>query len=296
MNQFKKGWMNMQNKSFPINYFNSVLTPVKNFIGRKQLSWPKLLFVILFLNGIMMIPIVINFTQTEAIQLKSTFPAIYDLIDEDVVDSLNQTTSEKGQVTFTEPFILEKEAGIVLGGVDEQEIEEALEMTNALVFAEDRFYLKEGDLPVSEITYTADVQLNGWQTVDDLQAEINRQWFQYNRVFIVATYSFMITGMLLMMNLLLVFGAAFFIRLAGRSAMIEINTYKESVNLILNAMGIPVLLAFLLGLVMPDISMIMSVQTFGLVVMLVLIYFRTQFSEDYVAKRKREASSHRGGA
>ncbi|HJA89904.1 DUF1189 family protein [Jeotgalibaca ciconiae] len=286
----------MQNKSFPINYFNSVLTPVKNFIGRKQLSWPKLLFVILFLNGIMMIPIVINFTQTEAIQLKSTFPAIYDLIDEDVVDSLNQTTSEKGQVTFTEPFILEKEAGIVLGGVDEQEIEEALEMTNALVFAEDRFYLKEGDLPVSEITYTADVQLNGWQTVDDLQAEINRQWFQYNRVFIVATYSFMITGMLLMMNLLLVFGAAFFIRLAGRSAMIEINTYKESVNLILNAMGIPVLLAFLLGLVMPDISMIMSVQTFGLVVMLVLIYFRTQFSEDYVAKRKREASSHRGGA
>ena len=286
----------MQNKSFPINYFNSVLTPVKNFIGRKQLSWPKLLFVILFLNGIMMIPIVINFTQTEAIQLKSTFPAIYDLIDEDVVDSLNQTTSEKGQVTFTETFILEKEVGIVLGGVDEQEIEEALEMTNALVFAEDRFYLKEGDLPVSEITYTADVQLNGWQTVDDLQAEINRQWFQYNRVFIVATYSFMITGMLLMMNLLLVFGAAFFIRLAGRSAMIEINTYKESVNLILNAMGIPVLLAFLLGLVMPDISMIMSVQTFGLVVMLVLIYFRTQFSEDYVAKRKREASSHRGGA
>lgn len=286
----------MQNKSFPINYFNSVLTPVKNFIGRKQLSWPKLLFVILFLNGIMMIPIVINFTQTEAIQLKSTFPAIYDLIDEDVVDSLNQTTSEKGQVTFTEPFILEKEAGIVLGGVDEQEIEEALEMTNALVFAEDRFYLKEGDLPVSEITYTADVQLNGWQTVDDLQAEINRQWFQYNRVFIVATYSFMITGMLLMMNLLLVFGAAFFIRLAGRSAMIEIDTYKESVNLILNAMGIPVLLAFLLGIVMPDISMIMSVQTFGLVLMLVLIYFRTQFSEDYVAKRKREASSHRGGA
>lgn len=286
----------MQNKSFPINYFNSVLTPVKNFIGRKQLSWPKLLFVILFLNGIMMIPIVMNFTQTEAIQLKSTFPAIYDLIDEDVVDSLNQTTSEKGQVTFTEPFILEKEVGIVLGGVDEQEIEEALEMTNALVFAEDRFYLKEGDLPVSEITYTADVQLNGWQTVDDLQAEINRQWFQYNRVFIVATYSFMITGMLLMMNLLIVFGAAFFIRLAGRSAMIEINTYKESVNLILNAMGIPVLLAFLLGLVMPDISMIMSVQTFGLVVMLVLIYFRTQFSEDYVAKRKREASSHRGGA
>ena len=286
----------MQNKSFPINYFNSVLTPVKNFIGRKQLSWPKLLFVILFLNGIMMIPIVINFTQTEDIQLKSTFPSIYDLIDEDVVDSLNQTTSEKGQVTFTEPFILEKEVGIVLGGVDEQEIEEALEMTNALVFAEDRFYLKEGDLPVSEITYTADVQLNGWQTVDDLQAEINRQWFQYNRVFIVATYSFMITGMILLMNLLLVFGAAFFIRLAGRSAMIEINTYKESVNLILNAMGIPVLLAFLLGLVMPDISMIMSVQTFGLVVMLVLIYFRTQFSEDYVAKRKREASSHRGGA
>lgn len=280
----------MQNKTFPINYFNSVLTPVKNFIGRKQLSWPKLLFVILFLNGIMMIPIVMNVTQTEAIQLKSTFPAVYELIDDDVVERLHQTTSEKGQVTFTQPFILEKEAGIVIGGVDEQEVEAALEMTNALVFAEDRFYLKEGELPVSEIPYTADVQLGGWQTVDDLQAEVNRQWFQYNRVFIVATYSFMITGMILLMNFLLVFGAAFFIRLAGRSAMIEIDTYKESVNLILNAMGIPVLLAFLLGIVMPDISMIMSVQTFGLVLMLVLIYFRTQFSEDYVAKRKKEAS------
>lgn len=286
----KKGWMNVQNRTFPVNYFNSILTPVKNFMGRKQLSWPKIIFVILFLNGIMMIPIVLNYAQSEEFQLEATFPTIHELVDEEVVAELGKTTSSNGQVTFPEPFILEKDQGVVVGSSNEEDITAALEEENALLFAEDKYYLKEGDLPISEVVYTSDVNWDNLQTPEEVQDEINRQWYQYNRVFIVATYSFMITGILLIMNIFLIFGAAFFMALAGRSALIDISSYKESVNLILNAMGLPVLAALAFGLFIPDISMIMSLQTFGLVIILVLIYYKTQFSERFVERRKKEVA------
>ena len=109
-----------------------------------------------------------------------------------------------------------------------------------------------------------------------------------NRMFIVATYSFMVSGMLLLMNVLLILGTAFFMYLAGKYSEMEIDSFKESVNMILNAMGLPVFASLVLGLFLPEITTMMSVQSMGLVVMIVLLYFKTRFSEAYIQSQEEK--------
>lgn len=279
----------MQNAAFPVNYLTSIWTPVRAFLGRKQLSWPKILFVILFLNGLMMIPISLNYARTTVFSLDATFPTLLEMVDEEVVAALDQTETKNGTVTFKRSFDLQTEDGLVAGGLSESEASTALEAENVIVFEENRLILKEGDLPISEVPYTADVDWSSLTTPDEVREEISQQWYYANQTYIVATFSFIIAAILLVMNLFLIFGAAFFIFLASRSAYIEIDSYKESVNLILNAMGLPMLVAMVLGLILPDITTMMSAQTFGLVIIIVMIYYKTRFSEAYVEHVKSGA-------
>lgn len=257
----------MQNATFPLNYFKSTLTPINMFRGRKFLSWPKIIFVILFLNGLMMIPIVLNYANEESFSLQATYPVIFEMVDEEVVNALNSE----------EDFFIEREQGVVVRGSDEAA---ALENENVLFFGETEMVLKEGDSPVSRATYTKD--LNWGRSAESVRTEISRQWYYMNRVFIVTTYSFMIAGMLLLMNVLLVIGAAFFMYLAGKNSNMEIDSFKESVNLIVNAVGLPVLLSLVIGLILPEITTMMSVQSMGLVLTIVLLYFKTRFSEAFI--------------
>lgn len=257
----------MQNATFPLSYFRSILTPVKMFRGRTCLSWPKIIFVILFLNGLMMIPVVLNYANDDSFNLAGTYPIIHDMVDEEVVEALNSE----------DPFFITKEKGIVAGGGDETA---ALEADNVVYFGETELVLKEKDTPLTRVTYTKDVDWG--DSVESVQTEIGRQWYYMNRMFIVATYSFMVAGMLLLMNVLLILGTAFFMFLAGKYSEMEIDSFKESVNMIVNAMGLPVFASLVLGLFLPEITTMMSVQSMGLVVMIVLLYFKTRFSEAYI--------------
>lgn len=266
----------MQKAAFPINYFQSIVTPVKMFRGRKQLGWPKLIFVILFLNGLMMIPIVLSYAGDSSFNLEPTYPEVFAMVDQEVVTALNSQ----------EDFFLEKGNGAVVRGGDEAL---ALAYDTVLYFGETEVVLKQGDAPLTRATYTKDVDWG--DSVASVQAEISRQWYYMNRVFIVATYSFMIAGMLLLMNVLLVMGAAFFMFLAGRSSIMELDTYKESVNLVVNAMGLPVLASLMVGLFLPEITTMMSVQTMGLVLIIVLLYYKTHFSEQYIQAQEQKAGT-----
>src|SRR5699024_3413801 len=140
--------------------------------------------------------------------------------------------------------------------------------------------LQEKDLPLSRVTYTKDVDWG--DSVESVRSEKGRQWYYMNRVFFVATYTFMIAGMLLLMNVLLVLGASFLMILACKYSEMELDSCKESVNLILNAMGLPVLASLLIGLFLPEITSMMSIQSMGLVVMIILLYFKTRFSEAFI--------------
>lgn len=277
----------MEAKKFPINYLSSTLSPVRAFLGQSQLKWPAIIVIILFLNAMMMIPLTLSFSQMEW-NLEATFPSVYSMIDEEVVKELQQSRMEKGILSFQEPFSLEKPAGVVAGGIPDSEGERALENRNALLFNGNEMIIKEEGAPLSVTAYTNDVNWASLQNPEEVKRAIENQWFRFNRVYLVASYSFMISFMLLVMNLFLIFGAGFFVYMAKRSSFEENSSYKESVNLIVNAMGVPVLLAVLFGLANPDITILMTIQTLGLVLMIVAIYFQTHFSKRYLKNKQQE--------
>ena len=273
----------MKTDIFPVNYLRSTLSPVRAFLGRKQLSWPKNLFVILFLNALLMIPIVLSFNELEW-SLDSTFPAVYRMIDDEVVEALQKSKTENGTVTFEEPFrIIKGEGeGEGAGGFSGSIHKEILAKKYALVFMDDEFIIKEDDAPLSVTPYTKNVNWDRVKSPDELKQVIEQEWFRFNRVYLVGSYSFLISAMLLVMNVILIFGSSFFVHLSRRSSFEENTPFKESLNLMLNAMGMPVFLAFIFGIFNPDVTVIMTIQTLGLVLMLVAIYFQTHFSETYL--------------
>ncbi len=282
----------MQNAIFPINYLSSILTPTRTYLGRKLLTWPKMIVVILFLNGLMMIPISLNFAQSAAFTLQPTYPTVFEMMDEEVVAQLGQTEMSHGLMTFTEPFRLEQTDGIVLGGASEADVTAALQEENALIFNDTSMVLKEGDLPMTEVPYAEDLNWQDATTPDAVRETISNQWYQANQIYVVATYSIMITAMLLIMSLFMTFGGAFFLYMAARSPFIEIDSYKEAVNLVLNAMGLPTLLTMVVGLFVPEITIMMSVQTFAIVIYLVWTYYKTRFSKGFMEREERRAVAH----
>lgn len=276
----------MEQKRFPIDYVSSTLTPIRAFMGRKQLNWFKIIIIIFFLNALIMIPITLHYSKMEW-SLESTFPSVYNMIDDEVVQQLQQTEIVKGVATFDNSFSLETPSGIVAIGLSESDEEQALEKRNILLFTKKEMMIKEEGTPLSKVPYTNDVNWSNIETPEQVKQTIEEQWFRFNRVYIVASYSFMISFALFIMNLFLIFGSGMFIYLARRNSFEEKAPYKESVNIILNSMGVPVLLAFLFGLYNPDITILMTIQTLGLVLMIVAIYFQTRFSEKYLKKKQQ---------
>lgn len=233
-----------------------------------------------------MIPITLHYSKMEW-SLESTFPSVYNMIDDEVVQQLQQTEIVKGVATFDNSFSLETPSGIVAIGLSESDEEQALEKRNILLFTKKEMMIKEEGTPLSKVPYTNDVNWSNIETPEQVKQTIEEQWFRFNRVYIVASYSFMISFALFIMNLFLIFGSGMFIYLARRNSFEEKAPYKESVNIILNSMGVPVLLAFLFGLYNPDITILMTIQTLGLVLMIVAIYFQTRFSEKYLKKKQQ---------
>lgn len=269
---------------FPLNYFKSIWTPKQVYVGRRNLNWFQLIFILLFLNALLVIPVTLHYTKMDDLPIDGTFPNAFSLIDESVVAELKDEQFVNGTMEVKEPFYIEKDQGVIGAGLEEGEVEKALEKENALLFLEKELLLKEGDHPVSEVPFTKDFDLSKIETVDDLKEEISRQWFVHNKSFVVGSFSFIIFTILLVSLLAIVLGASLFIYLARRSRMINIRSFKESVNLIVNCTSLGSIIAMIGGLIYFDIVVMIMIQSIGLVCMLLAVFFKSAKYETEQAK------------
>lgn len=74
--------INLKIDIFPINYFKSVGTPTRAFKNRHKLNWFQLIIVLFFLNGLMTIPVTLNYTKLNFIPLEEFYPNAIQIIDE----------------------------------------------------------------------------------------------------------------------------------------------------------------------------------------------------------------------
>lgn len=269
----------MKSDVFPLNYFKNIWSPKQIFKNRHQLNWFQIFVVLLFVNSLLMIPVALNYVKMDTFPVEDTFPGSFGLLDKAVVLKLQAGNYENGTLELPESFVLSTENGTVSGLLTESEIDEALAAENALVFQENEFVIKEGSQSVETIPYTKDFDLSKVTKVAELKEALSRQWFIKNKAYTVATLMSLVFSITLVSTLFLTFGSAIFLYLTKKSKFSSIDTYKESVNLLTNCIGLPSLIALLIGLIQFDIIIMLMIQSVGLVIMLLFVFYQTRFND-----------------
>ena len=279
----------MKSDVFPLNYFKSIWSPKQIFKNRHQLNWFQIFVVLLFVNSLLMIPVALNYVKMDTFPVEDTLPGSFGLIDEAVVLKLQAGNYENGTLKLPESFVLSTENGMVSGLLTESETDEALSADNALLFQETEFVIKEGDQSLETIPYTKDFDLSKVTTVAELKEALSRQWFIKNKAYTVATLMSLVFSITLVSTLFLTFGSAIFLYLTKKSKFSSINSYKESVNLLTNCIGLPSFVALLLGLIQFDIIIMLMIQSVGLVMMLLVVFYKTRFNDKTSGKEVKKA-------
>lgn len=279
----------MKSDVFPLNYFKSIWSPKQIFKNRHQLNWFQIFVVLLFVNSLLMIPVALNYVKMDTFPVEDTLPGSFGLIDETVVLKLQAGNYENGTLELPESFVLSTENGMVSGLLTESETDEALTADNALLFQETEFVIKEGDQSLETIPYTKDFDLSKVTTVAELKEALSRQWFIKNKAYTVATLMSLVFSITLVSTLFLTFGSAIFLYLTKKSKFSSINSYKESVNLLTNCIGLPSFVALLLGLIQFDIIIMLMIQSVGLVMMLLIVFYQTRFNDKTSGKEVKKA-------
>lgn len=88
-----------------------------------------------------------------------------------------------------------------------------------------------------------------------------------------------IGSLFLLTNLVFVFGGGFILWLGRKSPMITISSFKETVNLMVNILGPISLLVTIMGFIKFDISLLMTVQMLGAVLVFLMVYAKTRFND-----------------
>lgn len=270
----------MKTDAFPLNYFKSIWSPTKSFKNRHQLNWFQIFIVLLFVNSLLMIPVSLNYMEMDTYPVEGTLPNSFGLIDETDVLNLQEGTYENGTLDLPSSFVRTSDKGTVAGLLSDTEMEQALDAENALVFQKDAVIIKEGDQTVSTVPYTKDFDLSKVTNVNDAKESLSRQWFIKNRGYVVATLMFLVFSITFVSTIFLTFGSAVFLYLTKKSDYSSIKTYKESVNFISNCMGLPTLIALIIGLIQFDIVVMLMIQSVGLVVMLLLAFYQTRYNDE----------------
>lgn len=272
--------MRLKTDVFPLNYIKSIWAPLTAFKNRFKLNWLMITVAILFLNALLVIPVTLNYADMDSFPLDEYYPNAVRLIDDQVVNELQNVDVNEGTMSIPEPFYVDNAHGEIIGGYSMEELSNLVSSPNFIAFQENQLVIGEEGLPTATVLYTRDVHFGEMETKEQVVEEISRQWFNQNRVLIVLVFSFLISSFLLFMLLFLVFGSAFLLYLTKKGHLTTIKTYKESVNLILNSLGVPTLVAMIYGIFHFDLYIMVTIQTLGLVGYLIYIWYKVQFNDD----------------
>ncbi|MGM0124427.1 hypothetical protein IGI37_001805 [Enterococcus sp. AZ194] len=274
----------MKTDGFPINYFQSILSPQKIFNFRKQFNWFQLLVLYLFLTALLVIPATLSFAGMKTIDETQFMPHVKDLLTAQVAREVQQLSVEKGQLKELQTKVFETTkteigTGIIGTNLSEEQVNET---EYSLNFQENKWQIREridGKSYTYQMNYSNKFAPEKVTSQEMLQKVINEEFVRNNRSSLILTMSVTTTFLLFMMNLLLVLGAAFFLWLTKKSRLSSIESYTESLSMVLMSMGASSIIALLVGLVHFDITVMIGIQSFGLIVMLFASYVKTRFKE-----------------
>lgn len=266
---------------FPINYFVIAFSAIKSFTQRHYLKhWQKVIVIIL-LHSLLMIPLSLQLGRATGEDLSIYVPEVMEYIDQVVVDELNTIDNEANILLIQEVKVIKEDQDRFIAlAPSEQQGEDLLQGRSGVIYTPEQFLIiNEGRL-VFEQPYTGEKSLNHAANSDELKQLMSQQWFWSNRTSIILTNYIHLNVLVITSLILLIVGASFFISLMRKNDLYSINSYNEALTIVLNCLGLPSLIAMLVGLVNNNPITLLTTQGLLFVLMVIWVYWKTHFNDE----------------
>ncbi|WP_010632784.1 maltodextrose utilization protein MalA [Sporolactobacillus vineae] len=278
--------MMRENLPFPANFFMAIFFPKRIFLKRKMLSWLQIIIIFVFMNGCLMVPISLFLSSMSGINTKYIIPSISKSITDDFAQRLSDyqltdgTLSGKGndfQIKNMHTFL----AVDLKNRIKVQGSRFHLKMSsfsNSLIFKKHGFVITDQNGFGFYLKYLNNVQLT-MKNARDVKEFVGEALFNQYRPFLVGTISLLIYAGLLIANLLLMGIVTLILWLTKVSHYSSIGSLREAGSVIIMAAGLPSIATLAFSLVDFNITLLLMIQSLGLVIMLTLIFWRTSFQD-----------------
>lgn len=264
----------MKLSQFPVSYFSNCFSAKKMFLNRKELKVWQMLIVMIFLIFVMLNPVAINANKSPEFKLDSIMPNLMEQVSKAPIEELKQ-------ISFKNNELVEKETKEINQGIylnaSEKEFEK---VKTGLNFEKNRLVMKDKNSLVFQLGYTEDWDLEGITTNKEFNTWLTKEWNRQNAPYRIMSMTMMIGLLVLSSTLFLVFGTAFFIWLTKKNHISSIKSYREAMNVTLNSLFLSTMIATVVGIIHYDITLMMTIQSFGLAIQILVIFVKTKFNDN----------------
>ena len=261
---------------YPFSYFNSIWGLRKPLSYRFGLNWFQLIFTSIFLISLSMVPIAIQNSSQDTYPLETFIDDVYSpLTDSVIMDLASNAQVVDGRFAYTGSN--PSQPSIQLGDPETSTYPEEL----LLNFRADQLVISKQGKELTNIHYQA-ITTESFQSKENLTKAISKDWYQQNRVYVSL---FLVLGSFFLFGLnffIVALGASLLLYFTKKSRLFSLKTYKECCHFILNCLGLPTLIAMILGLLGQNMTTLITVQNILFVLYLVIIFYKTHFRDpDY---------------
>lgn len=260
-----------------MDFFWGMCLPKRMFASRKLFGWGKLVIIFVFLTACLMIPVSLNFAKQDSFDLESLMPNMMNQVSDGFVDELTANyTLRNGTLSGQDNMDVATKTGVAMVNLDGTTLPD---VKNMVVLGKSSMELRDSSGYAFTVKYTDDATLTDVSSMADMQAFISGQWYVQNKAFVFLTMVAMLGSVLFASSLMLALFAALFIWFTKRNQMSEIASYKEALSLTLLALGLPTIFAAVIGTIYFDITVMMAVQSLGMVLLIAFTFIKTRFRQ-----------------
>ncbi|MEW4354763.1 DUF1189 domain-containing protein [Streptococcus pneumoniae] len=262
---------------YPFSYFAAIWGVKRPFAYRKSLSWFQLMFTSVFLIALLLIPVSVQQADRTSYPLSTFIEPVFEPLTDEVMQDFSQHAQiSNHQLSYTGTLATHRSPlGDVLIGQDQTKPQQKL----TLAFEPNRLVISQAGEELANLAYQA-IDNEALKSKERLMEAINQDWFQQNRL-AISLFLIGLSGALLTLNFFIVaIGATFFLYLTKKSRLFSFRTVKECYHFILNCLGMPTMIALILGLLGQPMTTMITCQNILFVLYLVILFYKTHFRDD----------------
>ncbi|HEM6082433.1 TPA: hypothetical protein U2C91_000921 [Streptococcus suis] len=256
---------------YPFSYFSSLFSPRKMFANRHLMTLWQRLFTTIFLVALLVIPSSLQTASLETYPMENFVEGIYTPLTDQIVEDLHQhVTIENHQLAYTGNGSWEQ---VTFGDTVSTSSDFSYQ------FDTQTLTIRKGQDILTQLSYegltTAD-----FSNKENLTTAISKSWYQANRAAVGLSITLVSTIILSTNLLFILLGASFFLFLTKKSRFFHFKTFAECYNFSLNCLGLPTILACLIGLFGQPVTTVLTIQNILFVLCLLWVFFKTKFRDD----------------